>query len=81
MLDRAKQNENWTKPAAMTIPKGGMFESERGRFGPIFPRTDWSFACSLQRVPNSAHAASCRVMHDRWRQEHDGIEIRRDAEG
>jgi hypothetical protein len=33
-----KQND-WTKPAAMAIPKEGFFELEKGRYGPIFPRT------------------------------------------
>lgn len=26
-------------PAALTIPKEGYFELERGRYGPVFPRT------------------------------------------
>ena len=34
----AKEND-WTKPAAMAIPKEGYFELERGRHGPVFPRT------------------------------------------
>jgi hypothetical protein len=31
----------WAKPAAMAIPKGGLFEGEveQGRYDPIFPRT------------------------------------------
>ncbi len=30
---------DWTKPAAMAIPKGGFFEDvEQGRYGPIFPQ-------------------------------------------
>ena len=28
---------DWTKPAAMAIPKEGYFEEERGRYGPILP--------------------------------------------
>ena len=33
--------KDWTKPAALAIPKGGFFEgqAEQGRYGPIFPRT------------------------------------------
>ena len=32
--------QDWTKPAAMAIPKGGYFgEPQRGRYGPIFPET------------------------------------------
>jgi hypothetical protein len=30
---------NWTKPAAMAIPSGGYFTLEKGRYGPIFPKT------------------------------------------
>ena len=32
-------DRDWTKPAALAIPKGGYFELERGRYGPVFPRT------------------------------------------
>ena len=28
---------DWTKPAAIAIPKEGYFELERGRYGPVFP--------------------------------------------
>ena len=32
------KQEDWTKPAAMVIPKGGLFKDkvEQGRYGPIF---------------------------------------------
>ena len=29
---------DWTKPAAMAIPKEGYFKLEQGRYGPIFPQ-------------------------------------------
>ena len=35
----AADNEDWSKPAAMAIPEGGYFKVERGRYGPVFPRT------------------------------------------
>src|SRR4029077_7447363 len=40
MSDSTKQND-WTKPAAMAIPKGGYLKDkvEQGRYGPIFPKT------------------------------------------
>src|SRR2546422_10949735 len=40
MSDTPKQHD-WTKPAAMAIPKGGFFADkvEQGRYGPIFPKT------------------------------------------
>ncbi|MBX3035250.1 MAG: hypothetical protein KF865_15135 [Bdellovibrionaceae bacterium] len=31
--------KDWTKPAAMAIPKEGYFKREEGRFGPVFPKT------------------------------------------
>jgi hypothetical protein len=30
---------DWTKPAAMAIPKEGFFKEEKGRYGPIFPKS------------------------------------------
>ena len=30
---------DWTKPAAMAIPKEGYFKLEEGNYGPVFPRT------------------------------------------
>jgi hypothetical protein len=30
---------DWTKPAAMAIPKEGYFQLEQGRYGAIYPRT------------------------------------------
>ena len=40
MSDASKQ-QDWTKPAAMAIPKGGLFKDkvEQGRYGPIFPKS------------------------------------------
>jgi len=40
VADTARK-DNWMKPAAMAIPKEGYFKDkeERGRYGPIFPRT------------------------------------------
>jgi hypothetical protein len=41
--------QDWTKPAAMAIPKGGLFRDkvEQGRFGPIFPKTPACFGFSI----------------------------------
>lgn len=36
----AKETEqDWTKPAAMAIPKEGYFKERHGRYGPVYPRT------------------------------------------
>src|SRR6187455_2322966 len=32
-------DQTWTHPAAMAIPKEGYSDIERGRYGPVFPRT------------------------------------------
>lgn len=32
-------DDTWTTPAAVAIPREGYFELERGRYGPLFPRT------------------------------------------
>jgi hypothetical protein len=39
--------QDWLKPAAMAIPKEGYFELERGRFGPIYPRTPACYGFSI----------------------------------
>lgn len=40
---------DWTKPAAVAIPKGGYFPDsvEQGRYGPIFPRTPTCYGFSV----------------------------------
>jgi hypothetical protein len=45
---------DWTKPAAKAIPKGGFFEEEQGRYGPIFPSPDFS--------PGERHRAALCVI-------------------
>ena len=41
--------KDWTKPAAMAIPKGGLFPEkvEQGRYGPIFPKTPANYGFSV----------------------------------
>jgi len=39
--------EDWTKPAAMAIPKEGYFKKEMGRHGPIFPKTPACYGFSI----------------------------------
>ena len=42
-------NNDWTKPAAMAIPKGGFNKDkvEQGRYGPIFPKTPACYGFSI----------------------------------
>jgi hypothetical protein len=43
------QQDAWTKPAAMAIPKGGFSKDkvEQGRYGPIFPKTPACYGFSI----------------------------------
>ncbi len=46
LASRAKAGD-WTKPAAMAIPKEGYFKLEQGRYGPIFPKTPANYGFTL----------------------------------
>ena len=48
-MSDVSQKKDWTKPAAMAIPKGGFFPDkvEKGRYGPIFPRTPACYGFSI----------------------------------
>jgi hypothetical protein len=37
----------WEKPDAIAIPEGGYFKLEKGRYGPIFPRTPACYGFSM----------------------------------
>jgi hypothetical protein len=43
------KSEDWSKPAAMAIPKGGFdpATAQKGRYGPIFPRTPACYGFSI----------------------------------
>ena len=43
----AKREEDWTKPAAMAIPKEGYFNFEQGKYGAIFPKTPACYGFSI----------------------------------
>jgi hypothetical protein len=40
-MSNPTKRPDWSKPAAMAIPKGGYFPNrvEQGRYGPVFPKT------------------------------------------
>ena len=40
-------DHDWTKPAALAIPAEGYFELERGRYGPVFPRTPTCYGFTI----------------------------------
>lgn len=46
LMSRAKAGD-WTKPAAMAIPKKGYFELEKGRYDAIFPKTPANYGFTI----------------------------------
>ena len=61
---------DWSKPAAMAIPKEGYFTLENGRYGPIFPRTPacYGFTIIAKIMPGRepAFASTARRSRPRW---------------
>ena len=49
---------DWTKPAAMAIPKEGYFKLEQGRYGPVFPKTpaNYGFTIIVKAKPGREEA-------------------------
>src|SRR5262249_45208285 len=43
----ATATPDWSKPAAMAIPKEGYFKLEQGRYGPVFPRTPANYGFTV----------------------------------
>ena len=46
MSDNSTQAD-WSKPAAMAIPKEGFFKVEQGRYGPTFPKTPANYGFTI----------------------------------
>jgi hypothetical protein len=46
-MSNASTQFDWTKPAAVAIPKEGYFKLEQGRYGPIFPKTPANHGFSI----------------------------------
>jgi len=43
----ALRPRDWTKPAAMAIPKEGYFTREQGRYGPLYPKTPANYGFTI----------------------------------
>jgi hypothetical protein len=53
---------DWTKPAAMAIPKGGYLgEPQRGRLGPVFPKTPANYGFSIIAKVKEGHEEQIRA--------------------
>jgi hypothetical protein len=48
-MSKATDEKDWSKPAAMAIPKGGVFPGkvQQGRYGPVFPQTPACYGFSI----------------------------------
>ena len=48
-MSKPSDQKDWSQPVAMAIPKGGYFPDkvEKGRYGPIFPRTPACYGFSI----------------------------------
>ena len=48
-MSNESKSQDWSKPAAMAIPKGGFLKdkAEQGRYGPIFPKTPACYGFSI----------------------------------
>ena len=51
---------DWSKPAAMAIPKGGVFKQEQGRYGLIYPRTPANYGFSILAKVKPGREAAVR---------------------
>jgi hypothetical protein len=49
---------DWTKPAAMAIPKGGFPDAKQGKYGPVAPRTpaNYGFTIIAKIIPGREEA-------------------------
>lgn len=43
----AQDEQDWTKPAAMAIPKEGYIELKQGKYGPSFPKTPANYGFTI----------------------------------
>ena len=60
LMERAKAGD-WTKPAAMAIPKEGYFTLEQGRYGPLFPKTPANYGFTLIAKVKSGREETIRA--------------------
>lgn len=46
-MSETQNNHDWSKPAAMAIPKEGYFKKQEGRYGPVYPQTPTNYGFSV----------------------------------
>jgi hypothetical protein len=57
----AAQDEVWSRPAAKAIPAEGYDELERGRYGPVYPRTPACYGFSIIAKVKEGHEEAVRA--------------------
>ena len=57
----AVHEDDWSRPAAVAIPPEGYFELERGRYGPIYPRTPACHGFSIIAKVKEGREAAVRA--------------------
>jgi hypothetical protein len=62
----AGEDRDWTKPAAMALPKEGYFELQQGRYGPIYPQTPANYGFSIIAKGDPTVLAPLRLHYLRW---------------
>ncbi|HET9300741.1 MAG TPA: hypothetical protein VFO11_12410, partial [Candidatus Polarisedimenticolaceae bacterium] len=51
---------DWSKPAAMAIPKEGYHKLEKGRYGPLYPRTPACYGFTIVAKVKEGREAAVR---------------------
>ena len=52
---------DWTKPAALAIPKEGYFKREDGRYGPLYPKTPANYGFTIIAKVKSGQEETVRA--------------------
>src|SRR6516225_5574305 len=78
--EMAEKEYDWSKPAAIAIPKGGYFgEPERGRYGPIFPKTPANYGftvfAKIKEGREEAVRAYGKTLEDLIKTKPDALEL------
>ena len=57
----ATQQDDWSKPSAMAIPKEGYVELRQGNYGPVFPRTPACYGFTIVAKLKPGREAAMRA--------------------
>ena len=60
-MSEAMSNGDWTKPAALAIPKEGYFKVQQGRYGPTYPKTPANYGFTIIAKVKAGREAAVRA--------------------